>query len=46
VLVQTHGVGRLRAAVLALVADGARRAPAAPAPPPRRPGWRVTDVGG
>ena len=44
-LVQAHGVGRVRAAVLALVADGARRYTVALELERRRSGWRVTDVG-
>jgi hypothetical protein len=44
-LIQAHGVGEVRAAMLALVTDGARRYTVALELERRRSGWRVTSVG-
>jgi hypothetical protein len=45
VLVQAHAVGEVRAAMLALVTDGARRYTVDLELERRRSGWRVTSVG-
>lgn len=46
VLVQPNGVGRVRAGMIALIDDGARRYTVALELTRRRSGWLVTDVGG
>ncbi len=46
VLVQANGVGRVRAGMIALIDDGARRYTVALELTRRRSGWLVTDVGG